>query len=229
MTSRDYQFDDEKGNKFNITVNHYHMTPENPLANLGNLMGQMVLMNAFAQRNELEEPSRKLRSLTTIGSKNLIESDSSKIEYEIHDDVKKYDHQIESLGTINGITMLKVNFEIPFDFDEFTRNYKDICLNVKYKLSVIKTENAEFIFEFNIKNIGKIRCAYISNTNYFTGLFNKFSNGRGVVSFKKSIAEKLNMPFLLELQNIDFIVDMENLFEMDYNYIDDKYKLKLLK
>lgn len=223
MSSKEFQFDDEKGNKFNITVNHYHMVPENPLSALNNLLGQVMMTKFLCGSNEIDKPREQ--SIANAQAVNLIESDDSQIKYEIKN-AKEYEHQIESMGSINGITYLKVIFEELFDLDEFTKNYKDICLSVKYKLSIIKTNNSQFLFEFQMKNLGKIICAYISDNNYYSGLFDKFSNNRSSIIFSESVAEKLNAPIINQFKDTNFIVDLDSLFELSYNYVENKFNLK---
>jgi hypothetical protein len=223
--NKKYTFDDERGNNFNITINHYHaVTPHSPMENLGNMLAQTMmtqaLCNALRPVEALPEREERLLPKNEI----LIGDNSCDIEYEIHDDIKTYSFEISSMSEMNGIVIMKLSFDTEIDFTEFTNHFYDICENVKKKLSIINSKNNQFTFEFNMKNIGKIVCACVNN-NFFTALMEKFGNGKDRIYFNRTIAEKLNVPFLHILSNIDFIVDTESLFKIKFESIDSKYHI----
>lgn len=220
---KSYKFDDERGNNFNITVNHYHaVAPRSPMQNIGDMIAQTMMTraicDAFAPKEE--SPERLLpRNSVLIGNDEI-----KQIEYEIHDDVKDYTFEILSMSEMYDIMIMKIKFDSPVDFSEFTKNFYDISENVKKKLSVINSKNHQFTFEFDMKGMGKIVCACINN-NFYTELIKKYGNGKERVYFKREIAEKLNVPFLPILSGIDFIVDAESLFKIKFESIDSKYHI----
>ena len=220
---KSYKFDDERGNNFNITINHYHaVAPRSPMQNIGDMIAQTMMTraicDAFAPKEEL--PERLLHRNSVLIGNDAIEQ----IEYEIHDDTKDYTFEILSMSEMYDIMIMKIKFDSPVDFSEFTKNFYDISENVKKKLSVINSKNHQFTFEFDMKGMGKIVCACINN-NFYTELIKKYGNGKERVYFKREIAEKLNVPFLPILSGIDFIVDTESLFKIKFESIDSKYHI----
>ena len=223
MERKSYKFDDERGNNFNITVNHYHaVAPRSPMENIGDMIAQTIMTRAIcdALAPREESPERLLpRNSVLIGNGTV-----EQIEYEIHDDIKDYSFEILSMSEMNDIMIMKIKFDYPIDFSEFTKNFYDISENVKKKLSVINSKNHQFTFEFDMKDMGKIVCACINN-NFYTNLIKKYGNGKDRVYFKREIAEKLNVPFLPILSGVDFIVDTESLFKIKFESIDSKYHI----
>ena len=220
---KSYKFDDERGNNFNITINHYHaVAPRSPMQNIGDMIAQTMMTraicDAFSPKEEL--PERVLPRNSVLIGNDAIEQ----IEYEIHDDTKGYTFEILSMSEMYDIMIMKIKFDSPIDFSEFTKNFYDISENVKKKLSVINSKNHQFTFEFDMKGMGKIVCACINN-NFYTELIKKYGNGKERVYFKREIAEKLNVPFLPILSGIDFIVDTESLFKIKFESIDSKYHI----
>ena len=192
---KSYKFDDERGNNFNITINHYHaVAPRSPMQNIGDMIAQTMMTraicDAFAPKEEI--PERLLPRNSVLIGNDAIEQ----IEYEIHDDTKGYTFEILSMSEMYDIMIMKIKFDSPVDFSEFIKNFYDISENVKKKLSVINSKNHQFTFEFDMKGMGKIVCACINN-NFYTELIKKYGNGKERVYFKREIAEKLNVPFLL--------------------------------
>ena len=228
MERKSYKFDDERGNNFNITVNHYHaVAPRSPMENIGDMIAQTIMTRAIcdALAPREESPERLLpRNSVLIGNGAIGNSAVEQIEYEIHDDIKDYTFEILSMSEMHDIMIMKVKFDYPIDFSEFTKNFYDISENVKKKLSVINSKNHQFTFEFDMKDMGKIVCACINN-NFYTNLLKKYGNGKDRVYFKREIAEKLNVPFLPILSGIDFIVDTESLFKIKFESIDSKYHI----
>ena len=228
MERKSYKFDDERGNNFNITVNHYHaVAPRSPMENIGDMIAQTIMTRAIcdALAPREESPERLLpRNSVLIGNGAIGNSAVEQIEYEIHDDIKDYSFEILSMSEMNDIMIMKIKFDYPIDFSEFTKNFYDISENVKKKLSVINSKNHQFTFEFDMKDMGKIVCACINN-NFYTNLLKKYGNGKNRVYFKREIAEKLNVPFLPILSGIDFIVDTESLFKIKFESIDSKYHI----
>ena len=222
--SRNFKFDDEKGNNFNITVNHYHMAPQNPMGNLLNVMGQTAMMLSFMNRdNQLEDNNHSMRQLPR--NEILIEDNSVPVHYEITDEYVQYELRITSMKDYDNFKYLEVKFEKDFTISEFENKYKDICKSIQYKLCMISDKTNKFIFKFNVINLGEILCAYIEN-NYFTSMMNKFANGKQNISFKHSICEKLDMPFKEMLGELDYIVDTESVFFIRFEAIDSKYHMK---
>lgn len=225
---KSYKFDDERGNNFNITVNHYHaVAPRSPMQNIGDMIAQTIMTRAIcdALAPREESPERLLpRNSVLIGNGAIGNSAVEQIEYEIHDDIKDYTFEILSMSEMNDIMIMKIKFDYPIDFSEFIKNFYDISENVKKKLSVINSKNHQFTFEFDMKDMGKIVCACINN-NFYTNLIKKYGNGKDRVYFKREIAEKLNVPFLPILSGIDFIVDTESLFKIKFESIDSKYHI----
>lgn len=220
---KSYKFDDERGNNFNITVNHYHaVTPRSPMQNIGDMIAQTMMTkaicDAFAPKEEL--PERLLPRNSVLIGDGAVEQ----IEYEIHDDIKDYTFEILSMSEMYNIMIMKIKFDFPIDFSEFIKNFYDISENIRKKLSVINSKNHQFTFEFDMKDMGKIVCACINN-NFYTNLLKKYGNGKDRVYFKREIAEKLNVPFLPILSGIDFIVDTESLFKIKFESIDSKYHI----
>jgi hypothetical protein len=228
MEHKSYKFDDERGNNFNITVNHYHaVAPRSPMQNIGDMIAQTIMTRAIcdALAPREESPERLLpRNSVLIGNGAIGNGTVEQIEYEIHDDIKDYTFEILSMSEMNDIMIMKIKFDYPIDFSEFTKNFYDISENVKKKLSVINSKNHQFTFEFDMKDMGKIVCACINN-NFYTNLIKKYGNGKDRVYFKREIAEKLNVPFLPILSGIDFIVDTESLFKIKFESIDSKYHI----
>ena len=228
MEHKSYKFDDERGNNFNITVNHYHaVAPRSPMQNIGDMIAQTMMTKAICDAlAPREESSERLlpRNSVLIGNGAIGNSAVEQIEYEIHDDIKDYSFEILSMSEMNDIMIMKIKFDYPIDFSEFTKNFYDISENVKKKLSVINSKNHQFTFEFDMKDMGKIVCACINN-NFYTNLIKKYGNGKDRVYFKREIAEKLNVPFLPILSGIDFIVDTESLFKIKFESIDSKYHI----
>lgn len=221
---KSYKFDDERGNNFNITINHYHaVAPRSPMQNIGDMIAQTMMTraicDAFAPKEEL--PERVFPRNSVLIGNDAIEQ----IEYEIHDDTNKgYTFEILSMSEMYDIMIMKIKFDSPVDFSEFIKNFYDISENVKKKLSIINSKNHQFTFEFDMKGMGKIVCACINN-NFYTELIKKYGNGKERVYFKREIAEKLNVPFLPILSGIDFIVDTESLFKIKFESIDSKYHI----
>lgn len=220
---KSYKFDDERGNNFNITVNHYHAVaaPRSPMQNIGDMIAQTMMTraicDALAPKEEL--PERLLpRNSVLIGN-----GVAEEIEYEIHDDID-YTFEILSMSEMYNIMIMKIKFDSPIDFSEFIKNFYYISENVKKKLSVVNSKNNQFTFEFDMKDMGKIVCACINN-NFYTELLKKYGNGKERVYFKREIAEKLNVPFLPILSGIDFIIDTESLFKIKFESIDSKYHI----
>ena len=228
MERKSYKFDDERGNNFNITVNHYHaVAPRSPMENIGDMIAQTIMTRAIcdALAPREESPERLLpRNSVLIGNGAIGNSAVEQIEYEICDDIKNYTFEILSMSEMHDIMIMKIKFDSPVDFSEFTKNFYDISENVRKKLSVINSKNHQFTFEFDMKDIGKIVCACINN-NFYTNLIKKYGNGKDRVYFKREIAEKLNVPFLPILSGIDFIVDTESLFKIKFESIDSKYHI----
>ena len=223
MEHKSYKFDDERGNNFNITVNHYHaVAPRSPMENIGDMIAQTIMTRAIcdALAPREESPERLLPRNSVLIGNGAVEQ----IEYEIHDDIKNYTFEILSMSEMYDIMIMKIKFDYPIDFSEFTKNFYDISENVKKKLSVINSKNHQFTFEFDMKDMGKIVCACINN-NFYTNLIKKYGNGKDRVYFKREIAEKLNVPFLPILSGIDFIVDTESLFKIKFESIDSKYHI----
>lgn len=227
-SSKNYKFDDERGNNFNITVNHYHsVAPRSPMQNIGDMIAQTMMTRAICDAlsgprvEELPERNERVlpRNAVLIG-----DGRGEEIEYEIHDDIKSYTFEITSMSEMYDIMIMKIKFDSPIDFSEFTNNFYDISENVKKKLSVINSRNHQFTFEFDMKDMGKIVCACVNN-NFYTNLVKKYGNGKDRISFKREIAEKLNVPFLPILTGIDFIVDTESLFKIKFESIDSKYHI----
>lgn len=221
---KSYKFDDERGNNFNITVNHYHaVAPRSPMENIGDMIAQTMMTraicDALAPKEELPERILPRNNPVLIGSGAV-----EQIEYEICDDIKNYTFEILSMSEMHDIMIMKIKFDSPVDFSDFTKNFYDISENVKKKLSVINSKNHQFTFEFDMKDMGKIVCACINN-NFYTNLVKKYGNGKERVYFKREIAEKLNVPFLPILSGIDFIVDTESLFKVKFESIDSKYHI----
>lgn len=225
---KSYKFDDERGNNFNITVNHYHaVAPRSPMQNIGDMIAQTIMTRAICDAlvPKEESPERLLpRNSVLIGNSAIGNGAVEQIEYEIHDDIKDYTFEILSMSEMHDIMIMKIKFDYPIDFSEFTKNFYDISENVKKKLSVINSKNHQFTFEFDMKDMGKIVCACINN-NFYTNLIKKYGNGKDRVYFKREIAEKLNVPFLPILSGIDFIVDTESLFKIKFESIDSKYHI----
>ena len=220
---KSYKFDDERGNNFNITVNHYHaVAPRSPMQNIGDMIAQTMMTkaicDAFSPKEEL--PERLLPRNSVLIGNDAVEQ----IEYEIHDDIKDYTFEILSMSEMYNIMIMKIKFDFPIDFSEFIKNFYDISENIRKKLSVINSKNHQFTFEFDMKDMGKIVCACINN-NFYTNLLKKYGNGKDRVYFKREIAEKLNVPFLQILSGIDFIVDTESLFKIKFESIDSKYHI----
>lgn len=220
---KSYKFDDERGNNFNITVNHYHaVAPRSPMQNIGDMIAQTMMTraicDALAPKEELSE--RLLPRNPVLIGNGAVEQ----IEYEIHDDIKDYTFEILSMSEMHDIMIMKIKFDFPIDFSEFIKNFYDISENIRKKLSVINSKNHQFTFEFDMKDMGKIVCACINN-NFYTNLLKKYGNGKDRVYFKREIAEKLNVPFLPILSGIDFIVDTESLFKIKFESIDSKYHI----
>lgn len=220
---KSYKFDDERGNNFNITINHYHaVAPRSPMQNIGDMIAQTMMTkaicDAFAPKEEL--PERLLPRNSVLIGNGAVEQ----IEYEIHDDIKDYTFEILSMSEMYNIMIMKIKFDFPIDFSEFIKNFYDISENIRKKLSVINSKNHQFTFEFDMKDMGKIVCACINN-NFYTNLLKKYGNGKDRVYFKREIAEKLNVPFLPILSGIDFIVDTESLFKIKFESIDSKYHI----
>ena len=228
MERKSYKFDDERGNNFNITVNHYHaVAPRSPMENIGDMIAQTIMTRAIcdALAPREESPERLLpRNSVLIGNGAIGNSAVEQIEYEICDDIKDYTFEILSMSEMHDIMIMKIKFDYPIDFSEFIKNFYDISENVKKKLSVINSKNHQFTFEFDMKDMGKIVCACINN-NFYTNLIKKYGNGKDRVYFKREIAEKLNVPFLPILSGIDFIVDTESLFKIKFESIDSKYHI----
>ena len=228
MERKSYKFDDERGNNFNITVNHYHaVAPRSPMQNIGDMIAQTIMTRAIcdALAPREESPERLLpRNSVLIGNGAIGNGAVEQIEYEIHDDIKDYTFEILSMSEMHDIMIMKIKFDYPIDFSEFTKNFYDISENVKKKLSVINSKNHQFTFEFDMKDMGKIVCACINN-NFYTNLIKKYGNGKDRVYFKREIAEKLNVPFLPILSGIDFIIDTESLFKIKFESIDSKYHI----
>lgn len=221
---KSYKFDDERGNNFNITVNHYHaVAPRSPMENIGDMIAQTMMTraicDALAPKEELPERILPKNNPILIGNGAI-----EQIEYEICDDIKNYTFEILSMSEMHDIMIMKIKFDSPVDFSDFTKNFYDISENVKKKLSVINSKNHQFTFEFDMKDMGKIVCACINN-NFYTELLKKYGNGKERVYFKREIAEKLNVPFLPILSGIDFIVDTESLFKIKFESIDSKYHI----
>ena len=217
-----YKFDDERGNNFNITINHYHaVAPRSPMQNIGDMIAQTMMTkaicDALAPKEEL--PERLLPRNPVLIGNGAVEQ----IEYEIHD-IKDYTFEILSMSEMYNIMIMKIKFDFPIDFSEFIKNFYDISENIRKKLSVINSKNHQFTFEFDMKDMGKIVCACINN-NFYTNLLKKYGNGKDRVYFKREIAEKLNVPFLPILSGIDFIVDTESLFKIKFESIDSKYHI----
>lgn len=220
---KSYKFDDERGNNFNITINHYHaVAPRSPMQNIGDMIAQTMMTkaicDAFSPKEEL--PERLLPRNSVLIGNDAVEQ----IEYEIHDDIKDYTFEILSMSEMYNIMIMKIKFDFPIDFSEFIKNFYDISENIRKKLSVINSKNHQFTFEFDMKDMGKIVCACINN-NFYTNLLKKYGNGKDRVYFKREIAEKLNVPFLPILSGIDFIVDTESLFKIKFESIDSKYHI----
>ena len=220
---KSYKFDDERGNNFNITVNHYHaVAPRSPMQNIGDMIAQTMMTkaicDAFVPKEELPERLPP-RNSVLIGDGAV-----EQIEYEIHDDIKDYTFEILSMSEMYNIMIMKIKFDFPIDFTEFIKNFYDISENIRKKLSVINSKNHQFTFEFDMKDMGKIVCACINN-NFYTNLLKKYGNGKDRVYFKREIAEKLNVPFLPILSGIDFIVVTESLFKIKFESIDSKYHI----
>ena len=220
---KSYKFDDERGNNFNITVNHYHaVAPRSPMQNIGDMIAQTMMTkaicDAFAPKEELPEKLIPRNSIL-IGNRAV-----EQIEYEVRDDIRDYTFEVLSMSEMYNIMIMKIKFDNPIDFSEFTKNFYDISENVRNKLSVINSKNYQFTFEFDMKDMGKIVCACIYN-NFYTNLLKKYGNGKDRVYFKREIAEKLNVPFLPILSGIDFIVDTESLFKIKFESIDSKYHI----
>lgn len=221
---KSYKFDDERGNNFNITVNHYHaVAPRSPMQNIGDMIAQTMMTraicDALAPKEDLPERLLPKNNPVLIGNGAI-----EQIEYEICDDIKNYTFEILSMSEMHDIMIMKIKFDSPVDFSEFTKNFYDISENVRKKLSVINSKNHQFTFEFDMKDMGKIVCACINN-NFYTELLKKYGNGKERVYFKREIAEKLNVPFLPILSGIDFIVDSESLFKIKFESIDSKYHI----
>jgi len=221
---KSYKFDDERGNNFNITVNHYHaVAPRSPMQNIGDMIAQTMMTraicDALAPKEELPERLLPKNNPVLIGNGAI-----EQIEYEICDDIKNYTFEILSMSEMHDIMIMKIKFDSPVDFSEFTKNFYDISENVRKKLSVINSKNHQFTFEFDMKDMGKIVCACINN-NFYTELLKKYGNGKERIYFKREIAEKLNVPFLPILSGIDFIVDSESLFKIKFESIDSKYHI----
>ena len=227
-STKKYKFDDERGNNFNITVNHYHaVAPRSPMQNIGDMIAQTIMTRAIcdALAPREESPERLLpRNSVLIGNGAIGNGAVEQIEYEIRDDIKDYTFEIISMSEMHDIMIMKIKFDSPIDFSEFTKNFYDISENVRKKLSVINSKNHQFTFEFDMKDMGKIVCACINN-NFYTELIKKYGNGKDRVYFKREIAEKLNVPFLPILSGIDFIVDTESLFKIKFESIDSKYHI----
>ena len=227
-STKKYRFDDEKGNNFNITVNHYHsVAPRSPMESLGDMIAQTmmtrVLCDAFSKNNnEMIEDDRNIRVLPK--NEILIEDRSNEIQYEIHDDIENYEFEVLSMVEKFDILILKINFIDKMNFNIFVNHFFEIGESVKRKLSMLNSKNYKFTFEFDIENIGKVVCGYVSS-DYYTALIKKFGNGKDRVSFNRSIAEKLNVPFIEILSNLDFIIDTESLFKIKFESIDSKYHL----
>ena len=132
---KSYKFDDERGNNFNITINHYHaVAPRSPMQNIGDMIAQTMMTraicDAFAPKEEL--PERLLPRNSVLIGNDAIEQ----IEYEIHDDTKSYTFEILSMSEMYDIMIMKIKFDSPVDFSEFIINFYDISENVKKKLSI---------------------------------------------------------------------------------------------
>ena len=231
METKNFKFDDERGNNFNITVNHYHSAEvQNPMSGMLNMIGQAMMTNAMMnlldnKPNMIEEEKRYLPKNAVLIDEKPIDD----VEYEIHDYIK-YEFTIENMHKITrgvnseDITKLEISFEETMTFDIFTIHYKEIFEDIKHKLSVIGSGTSKFIVSFKIINIGTIYCAYI-DTNYFSALIKKFGNGKKRVFFNHSIGEKINVPYLSYLSDLDFIIDLEGLYKINYEAIDNKYHI----
>lgn len=219
--SKQFVFDDEKGNNFNITVNHYHMAPQNPMGNLFNIMANTALMMNM-MGNSLED-NRQVKSLPR--NEILIEDNSNPIQYEIVDDCIRYNLSISNMSSLEDYKILDTKFEDNISVTDFEKNYNDICKNVQHKLCLVSDKTDKFIFKVHISGIGEIVCAYCDN-NYFSSLFNKFSNGKRSISFKQTICEKLNIPFKEYLSEVDYIIDNESIYYIRFEAIDGKYHMR---
>ena len=225
METKNFKFDDERGNNFNITVNHYHSAEvQNPMSGMINMIGQAMMTSAMMnlldnKTNMIEEEKRYLPKNAVL----IDEKPINDIEYEIHDYVK-YEFTIDNMQKNNDITNLEISFEETMTFDIFTIHYKEIFEDIKHKLSVIGSGTSKFIVSFKIINIGLIHCAYI-DTNYFSALIKKFGNGKKRVFFNHSVGEKINVPYLSFLSDLDFIIDLEGLYKINYEAIDNKYHI----
>ena len=98
METKNFKFDDERGNNFNITVNHYHSAEvQNPMSGMLNMIGQAMMTNAMMnlldnKPNMIEEEKRYLpKNAVLIGEKPIDD-----VEYEIHDYVK-YEFTINNM------------------------------------------------------------------------------------------------------------------------------------
>lgn len=225
INSKNFQFDDERGNNFNITVNHYHMAPQNPMSNLLNVMGQtammMSLMNGNNDNSLLEDNTRNISSRNEV----LIEDKSMNgFSYEIIDE-PEFDFIIKKMYDKNDYKVIEIGFQKPITIDTFEKFYRNLCKSVQYKLTTVSDKTNKFIFTFEIISIGTITCAYIEN-NFFECMVKKFSNGKNNISFKHKIAEKLSVPFLESLSHIDYIIDLDGIFHINFEAIDGKYHIR---
>jgi len=226
MNNNEFHFDDERGNNFNITVNHFHMTPQNPMGNLLNTMTQMAMVNSIMNQNLLSEPKNELLEAAPIHRHVIaaIEDDSTKIQYEIKDE-PIYEVRFKNMRDIPDSIIVDVVLDKEIDLDKFTKDYRAISDSIKYKLSTISEKTDNFIFTIDLQNIGKISCMKIS-TNYYKRLLEKFGQGKDSVFFSQSVAEKLQVPFAEILNEIDFIIDLEILVSNRYDSLNSKYHIK---
>lgn len=224
INSKNFSFDDEKGNNFNITVNHYHMTPQNPMSNLLNAMSQTAMMMSLMNNSSTELiEDRNQRSMPR--NEILIEDKFlNGISYEIHD-IPDFDFIIKKMYDTEDYKVLELEFQKSISISEFENHYREICKSVQYKLTSVSDKTNKFIFSFKIVSLGEITCAYVEN-DFFTCMLDKFGNGKRNLAFKHSIAEKLNVPFLSSLSNVDYIVDLNNIFYINFEAIDGKYHMR---
>ena len=224
METKKFKFDDERGNNFNITVNHYHSAEiQNPMSGMMNMIGQAMMtnamMNLIGNKTDMIEEEKRYLPKNAV----LIEEKPLDVEYEIHDCIK-YEFVINNMQKNNDLVNLEISFDETMTFDIFTIHYKEIFEDIKHKLSIIGSGTSKFIVSFEIINIGLIHCAYI-DTNYFSALIKKFGNGKKRVFFNHSVGEKINVPYLSFLSDLDFIIDLEGLYKINYEAIDNKYHI----
>ena len=229
MNTNKYQFDDERGNNFNITVNHYHsVQQQNPLQSISNMIAQSVMMKALSSsfsnsnnENNLIEDEKYAQNKRNVV---LIENEECDgFSYEIKDE-NNFDFEITNLSQINNVSILSITFDKEIDYDTFLKNYDKIGGSILIKLSTICSKNENFIFKFNMKRIGEFICGY-SRTDFFTSLINKFGNGKNRVSFNHKVGEKLKTPLLNYLSNLNYIIDIYGLFKIKFESIDSKYHI----